>query len=158
VGEREVEGNFVVLLTFMLWRDVRSYGEQYPDHRNMMLLYGRTTGSRSETGAKECTNYYNSGLLMTASAATRRYKHESSLHTGVALNRVSQACASSAPCAGSSRWLGNKVPPFRAGKRVIYANMPTPYSSFQRSNLRNISGVICRLRVFAAAMNALCGT
>jgi len=39
-----------------------------------------------------------------------------------------------------------------------YATVPTPYSSLQRSNLFSISGVICRLRAFAAATNARCGT
>jgi len=64
---------------------------------------------------KECTNlppHHNSGLLMTVSAATCRYKHENSLHTGVPLNRVSHCICFLGPHgrAASSRWVGNKVP------------------------------------------------
>jgi hypothetical protein len=39
-----------------------------------------------------------------------------------------------------------------------YANVATPDSSLQRSNRFSISGVICRLRAFAAATKARCGT
>ena len=39
-----------------------------------------------------------------------------------------------------------------------YTTVSTPYSSLQRSNLFSISGVICRLRAFAAATKARCGT
>jgi hypothetical protein len=41
---------------------------------------------------------------------------------------------------------------------MTYANMLAQYSLLQRSNFRNISGVICRLRAFAAATNASCET
>lgn len=49
---------------------------------------------------------------MTVSAATCRHQHESSLHTGVPLNRVSHCICFLGPHgrAGSSQWVGNKVP------------------------------------------------
>ena len=102
-----------------------------------------------------------SRLLMTASAATC-YKHESSLHIRVPPNRVFHCMCFLGPSwargmMGSSGGSVTRSSSW-AGKRRTYADMLTPYSLFQRSNFRSISGVICRLRVFAAATNASCGT
>lgn len=63
-----------------------------PDSSRNRGAYVSMTKRPCGLSDKGCTNippHYNSGLRMTASAATRRYKHESSLHTGVSGPRFS---------------------------------------------------------------------
>ena len=89
-----------------------------------------------------------------ASMGVKRYNlatYESFSESSISLHVLPRP-----PCAYGTVRVGNRVP-LKAWQTRPYANAPTLYSSFQRSNLFSISGVICRLRAFAAAMNARCG-